>query len=389
MALSKEEFEKLAKMEAENNVSIYIPTHESGMEVNEGKDQIAFKNEVQKVEIFLEKKYGQEKSWREKIIKPLYDLVNNASFWKTQKQGLALFINESFMSYYKLPVSFSSFSVVSTKFMLAPLLQALTTDRELYILALGNKQVRFYETNLFNIKEIEVGELVPLELEEAVDAYDPSKQERNKRIGYDGPLSTQHITQSQGNGYEGREGYLFEYFRDVSEEIKNRVKSKNIPLLLIGTEDLTKIYKDANTYENLLNEGININPERLEQDQLHNKGNEILEKNNQKVLQKQVERFKELAGTGRTSNVLNNILFDAFAGRIDTLFLVKNKHVWGNYDVKGTSVQISPEPDGTNYCLYNLAVTKTIENEGNVFVLDQAQMPQHESLSDIVVIYRY
>ncbi|QJD94859.1 hypothetical protein HH214_02675 [Mucilaginibacter robiniae] len=45
--ISKEEFAELINYHGENCISIYIPTHRAGVEVNEKQDAIVFKNALQ------------------------------------------------------------------------------------------------------------------------------------------------------------------------------------------------------------------------------------------------------------------------------------------------------------------------------------------------------
>ena len=44
--ISKSEFAELANLKSECSVSVYIPTHRSGVEVNEQQDLIVFKNSL-------------------------------------------------------------------------------------------------------------------------------------------------------------------------------------------------------------------------------------------------------------------------------------------------------------------------------------------------------
>jgi hypothetical protein len=54
--IPKEEFTELINYQGSNCISIYIPTHRSGVEVNEKQDAIIFKNALQAVNTELQKK---------------------------------------------------------------------------------------------------------------------------------------------------------------------------------------------------------------------------------------------------------------------------------------------------------------------------------------------
>ena len=89
--ISKEEFTQLAAHHSDSCISIYMPTHSSGMAVNERYDTIVFKNNVQRAKTELSAK-GMDPRDVETILAPAFDLVKNEEFWNNQSEGLAVFI---------------------------------------------------------------------------------------------------------------------------------------------------------------------------------------------------------------------------------------------------------------------------------------------------------
>ncbi|MGI8599312.1 MAG: hypothetical protein ACR2KB_08655, partial [Chitinophagaceae bacterium] len=103
--INKEDLRELAKIQNENCISIYIPTHKTGREVFDGQDQILLKNQVQKIKNILEEK-GLQDMQIVKMLKPLTDLLDDNGFWRHQSHGLAIFLNNKFFKYYRLPITF-------------------------------------------------------------------------------------------------------------------------------------------------------------------------------------------------------------------------------------------------------------------------------------------
>src|SRR5690606_4507037 len=78
--ITKDSFLQIATFEAPVCVSIFLPTHRAGVEVNEQHDRIVFKNALQKIEKDLDKKYGDETLIKD-LLAPGYNLLRNDPFW--------------------------------------------------------------------------------------------------------------------------------------------------------------------------------------------------------------------------------------------------------------------------------------------------------------------
>ena len=74
----------------------------------------------------------------------------------------------------------------------------------------------------------------------------------------------------QGGGSdENEKNELLRYFRLVSDGLTEFLEEDGVPLVLAGVEYLLPIYKEANTYPNLMDTVITGNPDLLSADKLH------------------------------------------------------------------------------------------------------------------------
>src|SRR5690606_24200360 len=96
--MSKENLVELTTYTSDCCISVYIPTHRSGVAVNEQKDPIAFKNALQQAEATL-KERGFDQAKIAKIIKPGYDLLRDDKFWYALTDGLAVFMSDGLFQY--------------------------------------------------------------------------------------------------------------------------------------------------------------------------------------------------------------------------------------------------------------------------------------------------
>lgn len=387
----KIDFEKLSKIKSDLCVSIYIPSHEKGMEVNEGQDKLAFKAELLKIRDRL-RTLGRQEKFIEKFLDPAFALIEDTGFWRTMGKGFAFFLHEKDSWNYRLPIQVDTFSALSGSFVLTPLVEMLFTDSFLYYtLALSQKKVRLFKNSRFTSKEIDTKDHIPENAEEVLQYYDFEKQLQGKN------MSNQGRGHYQGSGnimYHGHmeskdesRKYLLEFFRNVNKGVVDLLREKDAPLILVAVDYFHPIYKDANTYKNLRQESVNGNPDLWSEKEIHDKSWEVIQPHFYKPFKNSLAKYSAMAGTGKTSANLEDIIQSADGGRVKSLFLEKDVHIWGNFDPEKKKISVDPEMKISNECLLSLAVEKTIENNGEVFYLDKDKMP--EQGAPLVAIYRY
>jgi len=386
---TREDFERLAAIENDFCVSIYIPTHQSGMEVNEGKDQINFKNQVQQIQLELEKMGHRTLS---SFIDPAYRLLDNNSFWKEQSQGLAVFFNDILFETYRVPVSFQETAILSRKFMMTPMLSLLIEEDEFYTLSLSHKNIRLFKNNTFTYEEIDISDLVPENADEVFSFYEFKKELQGKNMdlgGLRGANQRSSIISHGHNPQDDADKYVFEFLRQVNDGIMEILKNKKSPLVVAAVDNVFAIYKSANTYTFLAEEGVKGNPERLDETDLHSKAYSVVKDKLNTPRKKDIEKYPAWAGTGKTSYDLNVILSAAFDGRVESLFIEKGKNIWGKYDPEKRKAEVHSEKQADDISLYSLAVSKTIENSGKAYEVSSSEMPERSIETQIAAVFRY
>jgi hypothetical protein len=375
-----EDFEKLSGIKGDNCISIYTPTHQSGMEVNEGTDKLTFKNEVVKLK---EQLIAEEKN--PDILKPLYDLLEDDIFWKDQFNGLAIFLHESSLWKFRTPVPFSLFSMSGEFFMLSPLATLLSDNGFYYLLSLSRNGVRLFKNTKFTIDEINIKEIVPGDMEEVMSVYEFGKLTQGRK-NYDQYHSTHFYT--HGTGADA-DKYIEEYFRQVDKGLEKVIKKDGAPLVLAGTDYLLPLYRKANTYKNLVEEGIPGNPDRLTEKEIHEKSLSVMKNILENPKKKSIERYRALAGTGKASYDLKTIVQASAQGRIESLFITKDQHIWGKFDEKNNLVEEHRQREPGDICLLNFAVTNTIVNSGKVYNFFTEQAPEENTGAAAFAVFRY
>jgi hypothetical protein len=95
--LNRAELRSLTGKKNSHCISIYLPTHRTGMETCQG--QIKLKNLLREAENILLALGLTDKEANE-LISPAQQLLQRGKFWEHQLDGLALFITKDFFRHY-------------------------------------------------------------------------------------------------------------------------------------------------------------------------------------------------------------------------------------------------------------------------------------------------
>lgn len=387
-SLSRDEIKKLAGVESNNFISIYVPTHRAGEAVTNGRDIIAFKNQVQQIKNKLVDT-GMNESKAKDLLKEAYGLIEDSGFWHHQSDGLAVFIADNFFEYYTLPYQFQEKSILSTSaFHLKELLPAINGESFYFILALSLNQFRFFEATKHSIKRIELNDDVPASYDEAMRLTEvaASVQFRSKATA----AGEGTIFHGHGSGKDDMEEYVLEeYLRQVEKGVFDVVKEETVPMVLIGTEEIKSLYRKANSYNHLTEESAEGNPDGFKPKEIHEKTLPVVSSYFQKKRDVHIKRYNELAGTGKASYDINTIVPAAANGRVDALFVSQRAHQWGKFQEKDQSVEVHDEYEEGDICLINKASVDTILNSGTTYVLNKEDLPEAQADTDMVAVLRF
>src|SRR3954471_22639660 len=89
--ITSEEFIDIVNYKSSPCISVYLPTHRAGNEVNQKQDAIAFKNELQSTRLELLSE-GLDEQLVNELLNPAFMLCKDDAFWNDQLSGLAVFI---------------------------------------------------------------------------------------------------------------------------------------------------------------------------------------------------------------------------------------------------------------------------------------------------------
>jgi len=377
--ITRENILDLAKKESNHCVSIYLPTHKSGEEVQQ--DPIRLKNLLTQAVEQLKNRELREKEIDELLDEPR-KLLDNPNFWRHNDKGLALFISDDNFEHYRIPHAFKERVMVDDHFLITPLVPMITLEGTFCILALSQKKMRLLKCTRANVEEIELEES-PESLEEFLK-YDVNETNLQHHAGQG--ANAQAIFHGQGGSRDTNTEEVINYLKAVENEVTSILRKRNDPLILAGVNEAIAEYRKVNNYSRLLDQTVSGNTDPKSNEEIKNEGWKVIKSYFLKGMYEDIERFGDLSGSEKQSDNLSQIVEAAYYGKVESLFVPIGEHSWGWFDMERDTVHHSAEPQNGEHDLINMAAIKTLTQCGNVYALDKEDMP---SGSSIAAIFRY
>lgn len=383
--LTKDIFNELAAYDRAPCISILMPTHKAGMEVNEQVDMTAFKSALQQVEKMLKEK-GTDQTTIKSILKPGYDLLKNNDFWVSLNNGLAVYMADGFFKYVKLSAPFVQHTRVNSSFYISPLVPFMVRPEYFYILDVAKRDPRFYRADSFGIEHLAVEEM-PYGLDDVIH-FEEKEGDTLFRTGGKGGTGSANF-HGIGGGRPEHKDNIAQYLQEVDNTIwQSHLNRENVPLLLAGQEFLIPIFRSVSKYRNIWPEALTGNHHQQNDNELYEDAIKLMKPYFDKPLQYALEDYHNKLATALTSSMIDTIIPATYYGKVSHLFVKKGLQVCGTFNEQENKLAIQEIEGNMNSAddLIDKAVIKTIQNGGEVFFLDADQMPNQNELA---AIFRY
>ncbi|MGA7874472.1 MAG: hypothetical protein WCA08_02335 [Desulfoferrobacter sp.] len=379
----REELKELVQKQGGPCVSIFMPTHRVGAEVQQ--NPIRLKNLLRESEQQLVALGTRQADARE-LLSTAQGLLADGYFWRQQADGLAVFIASDVFRTYSLPIHFDELSVVTDRFHLKPLLRVLAEDDRFFVLALSQKELRVFECTRFGVSLVEL-ESVPKSIDEALKYDDPQRQ-LQFHTGTQGRGGGKRAAMfhGQGVGVDDNKSNIWRYCLMINDGLHKLLRDEHAPLVLAGVDYLLPIYREANGYPHLLETCITGNPDVLSADELHSKAWEIVLPHFKQEQEEAMAKYLRLAGTGLASGDLREIVPAAYFGRVESVFLPVGKPIWGSFDPQKSEIDLHAEAQPGDQDLLDLVAIQTFTNGGAVYVVEPGQIANKQLAA---AVFRY
>ncbi len=290
-------------------ISLFMPAHRGGAQ----EDPIRWRKHLAEAEDRL-----VQAGWRaaeaKELLAPGRRLVDDGTFWKNQSDGLAFFLAPAFQRLYRLPIVFEDLVAVGERFHIKPLLPAISSNGRFYVLALSQHGVRLLQGTRDRVSEVDL-KGVPKSLAEALLTHEAKEpfSFHGRRAG-EGAGSWGGIFHGHGVGIDDAKDELLHYFQKIDRGLHPLLSAERAPLVLAAVDYLQPIYRQANTYAHLLEQGVAGNPDRLTSKELHDRVWALVQPVFEAEQQRAAAQYRQLAGTEHASADLQKVVAAAYAG---------------------------------------------------------------------------
>ncbi len=382
--LDRATLEKLIDYTEPHCISFFLPTHKHGEGTRQ--DRIRLKNLAANAEEHLYHR-GLGTNEIEETLRPVRELLREDLFWSHLEDGLAIFLGRQKFQHYRLPVSFEQEVYVAKHFLLRPLLPLLSGNGRFYLLTLTQKKVRLFTGDRYGLQETSLTD-APTTMETLEQYRDIEKFIQVHTMPRGKIAGAGAMFHGHGEGVEGKplKRAIEDFLKAVQKGVDRQLAPGREPLVLAGTDYLCGVYREINFYTNLKNEFIGGNPELMDRRQLHERAWKIVEADYDYDRNRRAAYFWDKVGTKTVATDPHFIVPAAYQGRLDTLFVDPNEHLWGKFDPADGHIEIEPWYDSTNEDLVDMTVHYALGRGSYVYPAQRQCMMEE---TPMVAILRY
>jgi hypothetical protein len=397
VTITREELTSLLQPQRGLTVSLYHPTVQAAVEPEE--NSLHLKNLLARAKDELTQR-GLRASEVDELLRPAYDLLDERTFWQHQLKGLALFLTQEGMRYWRLPFEVDEIVSVGDSVHLKPLLPVLNLQGHFYALALAQDKVQLYRATEHSIEEIDLGQWgVPTSLMEALRYDDlqkpdsqhhpvtgPGRGQSNEAVAGEASTRRTHGFVGHGEDGEGQKTQIRRFFNVLDDGLAKPLARETAPMVLIGVEYLRPIFKEVTSYNHVLDRGVDGNPEGFRPDEIHAKAWHVVQPHFRERIRDAKDRYHAGHVRGTASDDVSDVLAAAYEGRVGILFAHRAAEQWGIFDLAARRADVHAERGPGDVDLVDLACRQTLATGGEVFVVEGPDMP---SATALAAVYRY
>ncbi len=363
--MNLETIKRLLAVDTSPWISIYMPTHRHAPET--AQDPIRYRGLVEQARALLAE-HVDEKA-RTQLIDTL-GALDAPEFWNHQRDGLAVFCARGHESFVRLSTPVAELVVVGPSPHTKPLVREATNSRRYFALALSTTELALYACTPTSVDPVDLGSM-PTSLASALGVRSHGHVDfRGVAKGW------RPVYRAAGPGQEAKKEALHEYFRRVDRALASVLDDEHAPLVLAGVGYLQDIYRSVSKNPRLLDAGADGNFDKAATSEVLAATWPLVEATLREEHDHVIEQYGAAAAQGRGSDELQTIGHAVAHGRVRTLLVSGDDHLFGVVDRESGAIALHEEQRGAHdvEVLDELA-EMTLLRGGEVLVLDRDRMP--------------
>jgi hypothetical protein len=379
--ITKDDLTELGAPSNETRLSIFLPTHPSGHEVNEKQDALLFKDLVNEVaEKMSTGDFPIQGRSTVSFLQPAYELLENLQFWLNLEKGLAVYITEGMFKTILLPYNVDSFYSLGKSFNILPLIELIQGDRPYFLLNLSEGATSFFEGHKYRLRHVFVDGL-RWDMQDE-DHQDQSTGQQRFRTGDTavGAAAGEGLEHQSSNMIDEKE-YAASYMRELDQVLwQEKLQNEHRPLLIAGKESHVNLYREVSRYPHVIKERfVEGLFDENNYSTLSSKAQEAMSDYFKEDEGKAKDNFGVGFSEGLSTHTAEKIVPAAYYGQINDLFIAQHASLFGRFDIEHNVFAASDKGEGEN--LIPVIAYQCLAKGGNVYILPQEEMPDNHQLA--------
>ena len=297
-------------------------------------------------------------------------LIADDDFWAVQARSLAIFVTPDRIRTFRLPNRLVSAVEVADRFLIKPLLRALTFPQDAYVLAVSMGGVRLVEIDA-DLPPHEVK--VPGLPKDMASALNRSTHGERTGAGTTGEEQSEHALLSR-------------YARAIDQALRPVLSGHGRPLIVAAAEPLASVYRAVSTYPHTAEAVIGGNADRTPDHELAASARTILDGIYAADIAALAGLFAQREQQGRAVTDVAQAARAATFGAVDTLVVDMDEVVAGTVDDESGAVTFGEAGKAETYGVVDEIARRTLLAGGRVVSARRADVPGG---GDLAAILRY
>jgi hypothetical protein len=305
------------------------------------------------------------------LVDSLREIEADADQWGGNGGSLVVLRSPGVFRAFEVKQELDETVAVGDYFQIFSILPALqVADQQFYLLALSKKHVRLLRCTRTSAEEVSFPPGTPTNVEEWLATYLPSSAPDNS--------DRQNPEPGAGRGSftsvtdrDGADLHLANFFRVIDRAVFDLLRGQRVPLVTCGVEYERTMYKDVNSYEHLMDEGVQGSPNSLRGGEMHEQALQVVQDHFAQPARKALAMWDKVGGSERAVTSFPDIVKASFAARIAHLFAADGAHTMGVFDRNSLEMKVQ----GRHEDLVNAAALQTIAYGGDVFIVKPEEVP--------------
>jgi hypothetical protein len=298
------------------------------------------------------------------------------------RKSIAVFKSPTFEGFVTIEEKLDPACVVADSFHLKPLLTKIQVDFRYFAIWLDERKVSLFEGCADTLEKVHefTNEQATAEKSSEIDRRACPKTLED--------LSCQSLrtTIRQRLDRLNEERAIARFFRRCDVQIRSKFLTRGIPVVLIGRQRLTEIFKSVNRHRTPFVASIaKSGPTGPSFGSVHNLIQSMLEDMHRKKGEASLFEFRSEVRSGRTLESLHEIAEAAAKGRIKSLFLRSSSTLWGRLNRKTGKVIVDHSLKGAGDDLLDDIAEQVLKNKGRVYTLSPHEMPTNEPAAAVLL----